>query len=62
LLIRDVIPSSVDVFECAKTLRRWAEAVRRWESERRDVFVYFANDQKAAAPRDAQSPSRMIGW
>jgi uncharacterized protein YecE (DUF72 family) len=46
----------------AKTLRRWAEAVRRWESERRDFFVYFDNDQKAAAARDAQRLSRMIGW
>jgi uncharacterized protein YecE (DUF72 family) len=45
----------------AKTLRRWAEAVRRWRSERRDVFVYFDNDQKAAAPRDARRLMRMVG-
>jgi uncharacterized protein YecE (DUF72 family) len=37
----------------AATLRRWTEAVLRWRSERREVFVYFDNDQKAAAPRDA---------
>ena len=37
----------------ARTLRRWADAIGKWRSERRDVFVYFDNDQKAAAPRDA---------
>jgi hypothetical protein len=42
-------------------LRRYsAEAVRRWQSEPRDVFVYFDNDQKAAAPRDARRLLRMI--
>jgi uncharacterized protein YecE (DUF72 family) len=45
----------------AKTLRRWAEAVLRWQAERREVFVYFDNDQKAAAPRDARRLMRMIG-
>jgi uncharacterized protein YecE (DUF72 family) len=44
----------------AKTLQRRAEAVRRWQSEPRDVFVYFDNDQKAAAPRDARRLLRMI--
>jgi uncharacterized protein YecE (DUF72 family) len=43
-----------------KTLRRWAEAVLRWQAERREVFVYFDNDQKAAAPRDARRLLRMI--
>lgn len=33
----------------AKTLRRWVEATLRWQSERREVFVYFDNDQNAAA-------------
>jgi uncharacterized protein YecE (DUF72 family) len=36
-----------------KTLDRWAEHVRKWRRQRRDVFVYFDNDQKAAAPCDA---------
>jgi len=35
------------------TLRRWADAVLAWRAQRREVFVYFDNDQKAAAPRDA---------
>jgi uncharacterized protein YecE (DUF72 family) len=37
----------------SKTLDRWAEHVKTWRCQRRDVFVYFDNDQKAAAPRDA---------
>ena len=36
-----------------KTLDRWAEYVKKWQRQGRDVFVYFDNDQKAAAPRDA---------
>jgi uncharacterized protein YecE (DUF72 family) len=36
-----------------RTLRHWAERVLRWQAEGREVFVYFDNDQKAAAPRDA---------
>ena len=36
-----------------KTLDRWAEYVKKWRRQGRDVFVYFDNDQKAAAPRDA---------
>jgi uncharacterized protein YecE (DUF72 family) len=41
-----------------KTLARWAAAIDRWKRQRRDVFVYFDNDQKAAAPKDAQ---RLLG-
>jgi uncharacterized protein YecE (DUF72 family) len=41
-----------------KTLRGWAEAMLAWASERREVLVYFDNDQKAAAPNDAR---RLIG-
>jgi uncharacterized protein YecE (DUF72 family) len=44
----------------AKALRCWAEAVLRWQAERREVFVYFDNDQKAAAPRDARRLMHMI--
>jgi uncharacterized protein YecE (DUF72 family) len=42
-----------------KTLARWAAAIDRWKSQRREVFVYFDNDQKAAAPKDAQRLSRL---
>jgi uncharacterized protein YecE (DUF72 family) len=41
-----------------KTLARWAAAIDDWKCQRRDVFVYFDNDQKAAAPKDAQ---RLLG-
>jgi uncharacterized protein YecE (DUF72 family) len=33
----------------ARTLNRWAESIAAWVAQRRDVFVYFDNDQKAAA-------------
>jgi uncharacterized protein YecE (DUF72 family) len=44
----------------SRTLRRWADAALRWQAERRSVFIYFDNDQKAAAPRDARRLMRMI--
>lgn len=44
----------------ARTLRRWADAALRWQAERRSVFIYFDNDQKAAAPRDARRLMVMI--
>jgi uncharacterized protein YecE (DUF72 family) len=34
-------------------LRRLADATRAWRRGRRVVYVYFDNDQKSAAPRDA---------
>ncbi len=37
-----------------RTLQQWADRILSWQAEGRDVFVYFDNDQKAAAPRDAQ--------
>jgi len=36
------------------TLQRWARKIKLWQRERRQVFVYFDNDQKSAAPADAQ--------
>ena len=41
-----------------RTLARWAAAIDRWKRQRREIFVYFDNDQKAAAPKDAQ---RLLG-
>ncbi len=35
------------------TLEKWARDIRKWKRQRRDVFVYFDNDQKSAAPKDA---------
>jgi uncharacterized protein YecE (DUF72 family) len=37
----------------ATTLRQWARDIRKWRRGRREVFVYFDNDQKSAAPLDA---------
>ena len=37
-----------------KTLRAWARDIRKWKRQRRTVFVYFDNDQKSAAPKDAK--------
>jgi uncharacterized protein YecE (DUF72 family) len=42
-------------------LHRWAEAITSWRSAHRDVFVYFDNDQKAAAPADARRLMRILG-
>jgi uncharacterized protein YecE (DUF72 family) len=37
-----------------KTLRDWARRIRGWQREGRDVFCFFDNDQKSAAPKDAR--------
>jgi uncharacterized protein YecE (DUF72 family) len=43
-----------------RTLRRWSKAIATWRAQRRKVFVYFDNDQKAAAPDDAQRLIKMV--
>jgi uncharacterized protein YecE (DUF72 family) len=45
----------------AKTLREWARECGAWRRQGRDVFVYFDNDQKSAAPFDAAKLERMLG-
>jgi uncharacterized protein YecE (DUF72 family) len=35
-----------------KVLRKWAQDICQRRAEGNDVFVYFDNDQKAAAPKD----------
>jgi uncharacterized protein YecE (DUF72 family) len=37
----------------SKALREWATRIRSWRKQGCDVFVYFDNDQKSAAPADA---------
>jgi uncharacterized protein YecE (DUF72 family) len=37
-----------------RTLRLWGRRIRQWHRERRDVYCYFDNDQKSAAPADAE--------
>ncbi|MFY9696815.1 MAG: DUF72 domain-containing protein, partial [Rhodoplanes sp.] len=43
-----------------KTLHRWAHAIAKWKRQRRTVYVYFDNDQKSAAPRDALRLKEMV--
>jgi uncharacterized protein YecE (DUF72 family) len=43
------------------TLRAWARHIRRWQRELRDVYVYFDNDQKSAAPTDARRLCHLLG-
>ncbi len=37
----------------AERLREWAEHIKSWKKQAYDVYVYFDNDQKSAAPIDA---------
>ena len=37
----------------SRSLRPWADRIRRWRAERRDVHVYFDNTDAGNAPRDA---------
>ena len=41
-------------------LRKLADAIRTWRRRRRVVYVYFDNDQKSAAPRDAARLMRLL--
>ena len=38
----------------AAALTSWARKVKQWRARGRDVYVYFDNDQKSAAPLDAK--------
>jgi uncharacterized protein YecE (DUF72 family) len=42
-------------------LRAWAAKLRAWSVAGRDVYVYFDNDAKVRAPRDAISLARLLG-
>lgn len=44
-----------------RTLQRWANTIKTWARQRRDVLVYFDNDQKAAAPGDAERLIALLG-
>jgi len=45
----------------ADALDAWAAKVRTWRAAGRDVFVYFDNDAKVHAPRDAIALARRVG-
>ncbi len=40
------------------TLDRWAQSIAEWRKKRLAVYCYFDNDQKTAAPKDAE---RLVG-
>lgn len=44
-----------------KTLDDWAERIRRWHRARRDVWCFFDNDVKSAAPVDADRLVASLG-
>jgi uncharacterized protein YecE (DUF72 family) len=43
-----------------KTLHNWARKIRAWKRGRKDVYIYFDNDQKSAAPADALKLARLL--
>ena len=42
-------------------LADWARRIRSWKRQGCDVFVYFDNDQKSAAPADARTLRKLMG-
>jgi uncharacterized protein YecE (DUF72 family) len=45
----------------SQTLSDWAKRIRSWTKQGCDVFVYFDNDQKSAAPADALKLKQLLG-
>src|SRR5436190_20630274 len=43
-----------------QTLKMWAQSIQKWTAQGKTVFVYFDNDQKSAAPRDAHRLSALL--
>jgi uncharacterized protein YecE (DUF72 family) len=43
-----------------KTLRGWAKKIHGWKRGGKDVYIYFDNDQKSAAPADALKLIQML--
>jgi uncharacterized protein YecE (DUF72 family) len=43
-----------------EALRDWARRIKTWKKRGYDVFVYFDNDQKSAAPADALKLGRLL--
>jgi uncharacterized protein YecE (DUF72 family) len=41
-------------------LAAWRNSIRAWQHSRCDVYVYFDNDQKSAAPKDALALLRLM--
>jgi uncharacterized protein YecE (DUF72 family) len=43
-----------------QTLKMWAQNIHKWTGQGKTVYVYFDNDQKSAAPRDAHRLSALL--
>jgi uncharacterized protein YecE (DUF72 family) len=43
------------------TLEAWGKKIKAWRARGCDVFVYFDNDQKSAAPLDARRLTEVLG-
>lgn len=43
-----------------ETLQVWSAQIAEWRRNRRDVYVYFDNDIKSAAPGDAQTLLNLV--
>lgn len=43
-----------------KALRQWAANVATWKRQGIDVYCYFDNDQKSAAPQDARRMEKLV--
>jgi uncharacterized protein YecE (DUF72 family) len=44
----------------AQELAAWSERIAVWRAQRRDVFAYFDNDVKSAAPFDAEALKALL--
>jgi uncharacterized protein YecE (DUF72 family) len=44
----------------AKAMREWAATIKGWKRKDLEVFCYFDNDQKSAAPLDARQLVGMV--
>jgi uncharacterized protein YecE (DUF72 family) len=42
------------------TLAQWARRIKSWKRQGCDVYVYFDNDQKSAAPADAKALKQLL--
>jgi uncharacterized protein YecE (DUF72 family) len=41
-------------------LTDWSRSIQSWKKRGYDVYVYFDNDQKSAAPADALKLARLL--
>jgi uncharacterized protein YecE (DUF72 family) len=44
----------------SRVLSEWATRIRSWKKQGCDVYVYFDNDQKSAAPADALKLMKLL--